>query len=68
MEKHTCVDFLVLDRHSLQSQRGVFIEISLLYSGRHPSVAVTAPFSDGSFALISRNIEFAFDSEQLEQV
>lgn len=53
MEKHTCVDFLVFDRHSLQLQRGVFIEISILYSGLHPSIAVTVHFSDVSVALIS---------------
>lgn len=57
MEKHTCVDFLVFDRHSLQLQRGVFIEISILYSGLHASIAGTVHFSDESVALISLTVD-----------
>lgn len=60
MEKHICVDFLVFDRHSLQLQRDVFIEISALYSGLQPSVAVTVQFSDESFSLILLTILNSF--------
>lgn len=57
--------FLVFDRHSLQLRCGLFIEISTLYSGLHPSVAVAVQFSDESFALIALNIGFVLDSEPL---
>lgn len=36
--------FLVFNRRSLQLQRDVFIEISILYSGFHPSIAATVQF------------------------